>query len=151
MVMFLLFDVRRYRSYDATWARVRMIEENIFANVFDSEGAAQRDWREQIGQDLRKPTLKVSWREALSHRLKRIYFALFTVLVIAWFFRITIYVPKENPIETAAVPGIPGLVMIGGVLIFYLIVAALAYWPTPREAKGAFHGEEPGKWKVDEK
>jgi uncharacterized membrane protein len=150
MVMFLLFDVRRYRTYDATRSRVRMIEENVFANVFDPEGAVHRDWREKIGSDLRKPTVKVSLREALSRRLKRIYFPLLTVLLVAWLFRITVFVPKENPLTTAAVPGIPGAMVIGGVLLFYLLMATVTFWPSTREAKGAFHGEEVGEWKVEE-
>ncbi|WP_231188134.1 DUF2270 domain-containing protein [Haladaptatus sp. DYF46] len=150
MVMFLLFDVRRYRTYDATRSRVRMIEENVFANVFDPEGAVHRDWREKIGSDLRKPTVKVSLREALSRRLKRIYFPLLTVLLVAWLFRISVFVPNESPLATAEVPGIPGGVVIGGVLLFYLSMAIVTFWPTRREAKGAFHGEEAGQWKVEE-
>jgi uncharacterized membrane protein len=151
MVMFLLFDVRRYRTYDATRSRVRMIEENIFANTFDPEGAVHHDWRTKVGGDLRKPTLKVTSREAISRRLKRIYFPLLTVLVVAWAFRITIFVSDETLLQTATVPGVPGLVVIGGVVLFYVLIAAVTFWPTKREAKGAFHGEEAGEWKAEKK
>ena len=149
LVMFLLFDVRRYRTYDATRSRVRMIEENVFANAFDPEGSVHRDWRQKLGHDLREPTLKVSLWEALSRRLKHVYFPLETVLVVAWLFRITAFVPKETPVETAAVPGISGEFVIAGVLCFYVATALLTFWPTKREAKGEFHGEKPGEWKVE--
>ena len=149
MVMFLLFDIRRYRAYDATRARVRLIEENLFSNVFDPQGAVHRDWRTKLGEDLRKPTLKVTVREALSRRLRRIYFPLLTVLFVAWIFRITIFVSGQGPIQTAAVPGIPGIIVIGGVIGFYLLLALMTFWPATREAKGAFYGERSGEWKEE--
>ncbi|QDX39935.1 DUF2270 domain-containing protein [Salarchaeum sp. JOR-1] len=150
LIMFLLFDVRRYRTYDATRSRVRLIEENVFANAFDPSGTIHRNWRGELGDDLRKPTLKVSRLEALSRRLRRVYLPLLTVLLLAWLFRITVFVSGENPLETAAIPGIPGAVVVGIVTAVYLGALLLALWPTSREAKGEFHGEEPGEWKTEE-
>jgi uncharacterized membrane protein len=150
LVMFLVFDLRRYRTYDATRSRVRLIEENVFANAFDPSGATHRDWREELGDDLRRPTLKVSIREALSRRLKRVYLPLVTVLLLAWLFRITVFVDGERPLETAAIPGVPGVVVVALVVVTYLGMVLLALWPTPRQAKGEFHGEEVGDWKTEE-
>lgn len=150
LIMFLLFDLRRYRRYDATRSRVRLIEENVFANAFDPSGTIHRDWREEIGDDLRKPTLKVSIWEALSRRLRRVYLPLITVLLLAWLFRITIFVSGESPFETASIPGVPGSVVVVIVGATYLGALLLALWPTSREAKGEFHGEEPGDWKTEE-
>ncbi|QIO25079.1 DUF2270 domain-containing protein [Haloarcula sp. JP-L23] len=150
LIMFLLFDIRRYRTYDATRSRVRLIEENVFANAFDPAGTIHRDWRVAIGDDLRKPTLKVSMWEALSRRLKRVYLPLITVLLLAWLFRITIFVSGENLFETAAIPGVPGVVVVVIVGVMYLGALLLALWPTSREAKGEFHGEEAGDWKTEE-
>lgn len=110
MTMFLLFDIRRYRTYGTARSRVRMIEENLFANAFNPEGTMHPNWREEIGDDLREPTLKTSYREALSRRLKRVYFPLLTVLMIAWIFRITVFVPNESWFETASIPAVSGLV-----------------------------------------
>jgi hypothetical protein len=64
-------------------------------------------------------------------------------------FRITIFVPGEAPLKTAAVPGVPGIVVIlivGGTYVGGLL---LALWPSSREAKGEFHGEESGEWKTE--
>lgn len=148
--MFLVFDLRRYRTYDATRSRVRLIEENVFANAFDPTEATHRDWRAELGDDLRAPTLKVSTLEALSRRLKRVYFPLITVLLLAWLFRITVFVPDETPLETAAIPGVPGEVVVVLVGAAYLGAALLAFWPISRQAKGEFHGEEIGDWKQEE-
>ncbi|WP_458189949.1 DUF2270 domain-containing protein [Haladaptatus sp. NG-WS-4] len=150
ITMFLVFDVRRYRMYDAIRARVRLIEENVYANTFDPVGAPLSEWREELGDDLRDPMLKVTYREALSRRLERVYFPLYLLLGVAWLFRITLFVPKETWRETASIPGIPGELVVGAVGLFYLLVVALTFWPQEREAKGEFHGEQAGDWKETE-
>lgn len=150
LLLFLGFDLRRYRRYDATRSRVRLIEENVFANAFDPEAAVLHDWREELGDDLRRPTLKVSIREALSRRLRQVYLPLLTVLVIGWLFRITVFAAGTDPLATAALPGVPGVVVVGVVGGTYLAALLLAAWPMPRQAKGEFRGEEPGEWKTEE-
>ncbi|WP_254528981.1 DUF2270 domain-containing protein [Natrinema gelatinilyticum] len=145
--LFLVFDVRRYRAYDATRARVRLLEENLFANALQPSGTPLEDWRAELGDDLQTPTIKVSYREALSRRLRRIYFPLFALLGAAWLFRISIYESGEPWTQTASVPGVPGEVVIVAVTAFYLAVTVLTFRPGQRKAKGEFHGEEPGSWK----
>ncbi len=145
--MFLVFDVRRYRMYDAIRARVRLIEENVYANAFDPSDTQLAEWREELGDDLRRPMLKVTYWEALSRRLERVYFLLYLLLGVAWLFRITIFAPKETWHETASVPGVSGEIVVTVVGVFYLVVTLLTFWPHRREAKGEFHGEEAGDWK----
>jgi len=76
VTLFALFDVRRYRNFDATRARVRALEENLFANLLDPEDAPLAEWPRELAEDLREPTVKVSYWEALSRRLERVYFSL---------------------------------------------------------------------------
>ncbi|WP_255171747.1 DUF2270 domain-containing protein [Natrononativus amylolyticus] len=150
LTIFLLFDIRRYRSYDAARARVRMIEENVFANAFDPAGAVHEDWRTAIASDLRTPTLKVSARETVTRRLRRVYFPLLSVLLVAWLFRITFFVPEESWRETATVPGVPASTVVTVVGLYYLALLVVTAWPNSRQAMGEFHDEEPGEWKTDE-
>ncbi|WP_254522877.1 DUF2270 domain-containing protein [Natrinema caseinilyticum] len=145
--LFLVFDVRRYRAYDATRARVRLLEENLFANAFQPNGTSLEDWRGELSDDLRNPTIKVSYREALSRRLRRIYYPLFVLLGVAWLFRISLYEPGEVWTQTASIPGVPGEVVIVAVAAFYLAVTVFTFKSGRRKAKGEFHGEEPGSWK----
>jgi uncharacterized membrane protein len=149
LTMFLIFDIRRYRSFDATRSRVRMIEENVFANAFNPEGSVHREWRKELADDLRKPTLKVSIREAMTRRLRRVYFPLLSVLLVAWLFRITLFIPDEQWFETAAVPGVSGVIVVTIVVVYYLSALGVTVWPTSRQAKGEYHAVEPGDWKED--
>lgn len=149
LTIFLTFDIRRYRSFDAARSRVRMIEENVFANAFNPNGAIQKRWRAELADDLRKPTLKVSIREAMTRRLRRVYFPLLSILFVAWLFRITLFVPDERWIETASVPGISGTVVVAAVVLYYLGAAVITAWPARRQAKGEFYGVKAGAWKKD--
>lgn len=127
-----------------------MIEENVFANAFNPEGTVHREWRVELADDLRKPTIKVTIREAMTRRLRRVYFPLMSVLFVAWLFRITYFVPDEQWSDTAAVPGISGLAVVAVVCLYYLAAFVVTAWPTPRQAKGEYHDVEPGEWKSDE-
>jgi len=62
--IFLFYEVRRYRFYDHWRARVRFIQENVFANALEPVGVEHPAWREELSDDLRHPTFKVSTREA---------------------------------------------------------------------------------------
>ena len=143
---FLWFEVRRYRFYDLFRSRVRFVQENVFANVFDPTGT-DRDWREELGEDLREPTFKVSFREALSRRVRRVYGLLLASLGIAWVVKVTLFTPEQGWAEAAALPEVPGVVVAGALTVFYVGVAALAFWPGEREAMGEVYGVEPGDWK----
>ena len=145
--VFLVFESRRYRTYDAWRSRVRLLEENVFANAFDPAGAEHEDWRTEMGDDLRRPTLKITFREALARRLRRVYGPLLTVIGVAWVVKITLFADEESTIEAAALPALPGEYVILGVVLFYATVVVVAYWPTERKAKGEFHDEEVGDWK----
>jgi uncharacterized membrane protein len=149
LTTFLLFGVRRCRGCGGGRSGVRVIEENVFADGLNPEGTVHRGWRTELADDLRKPTLKVSLREAMTRRLRRVYFPLLSVLLVAWGFRITLFVPDERWLETAAVPGIPGGVVVLVVGGYYLLNLVVTAWPTRRQAKGEYHGVEPGDWKAD--
>lgn len=66
-VVFLLIESKRFRDYDIWRSRVRMLQENLFANALDpSQGVEHRNWREQLSADYREPE-KMSYHDAISH------------------------------------------------------------------------------------
>lgn len=146
--MFLFIEARRYRDYDVYRSRIRLFQQNLLAKALDpSEGLTSEQWRDELSQDYRTPTLKVSMQEALGNRLRRIYLPLLVVLFIAWLFRITAFAPNQNPTTTASITVIPGFVVIIAVGLIYLAAFIIALWPRDREAKGEFREGEPGEWK----
>ncbi|WP_440764562.1 DUF2270 domain-containing protein [Natronorubrum sp. DTA7] len=149
LCIFLIFEVRRYRFYDHWRARVRFVQENVFANALDPVGVEHSNWREKLGDDLRSPTFKVSFAEALSRRLRRVYGLLFAVTGVAWVFKVTLFTPEQQWTEAAELPGISGLAVAASLAVFFAGILVFALWPAERRAKGEIHGQEPGDWKND--
>jgi len=141
VVIFLWIEVRRYRVYDIWRSRVRLLEENVFANALDPEGAAQSNWRELLSEDFREPTIKISAFEATSRRLRRVYFPLLSVLVAAWVVRLTVFGEFTSVVAAAAVGAIPGVAVLLGVGVFYGSIVVLSFWPSGRQAKGELQSE----------
>lgn len=149
LCVFLSYEVRRYRFFDLHRARVRFLEENIFANAVEPAGAEHARWREELGDALRNPTFRVTAREALSRRLRRIYALLVVILGVAWLAKATLFTTETLWTEAAEIPGVPSLVVVGLLGAFYVAVHVLSAWPTNRAAEGNRHDVEPGKWKQE--
>ncbi|MFC6717366.1 DUF2270 domain-containing protein [Natrialbaceae archaeon GCM10025810] len=149
LAIFLSYEVRRYRFYDLHRARVRFLQENVFANAMSPRGAEHPRWRDELSDDLRYPTFKVTAREALARRITRIYGLLFGVVGVAWAGKVTLFTPETQWTEAAELPGVPGQVVAGLLAVFYLCLFALSAWPTNRDAKGEIYGEKSGEWKPE--
>ncbi|TKX75864.1 DUF2270 domain-containing protein [Halorubrum sp. GN11_10-6_MGM] len=147
--VFLGIETRRYRTFDVWRSRVRLLEENVFANALDPEGVEQSNWRGLLSEDLREPTIKMPTVEAVSRRLRRVYAPLFAVLVAAWVVRLTVFTPSGNGVvATAAVGAVPGALVLAGVAAFSLVALALTLRRAPRRAKGEMQAAETAdEWK----
>jgi uncharacterized membrane protein len=159
MVMVLLFlaiEAHRYRVFDVWRSRVRILEENLFAPALDRAGGrAERsertaDWCGLLGDDLRRPTVKTPWLEAVHRRLQRVYFPMLAILFIAWLVMLTVFEDTSGGIIAAANVGqIPGVVIVSLVVSTYVMLLALTVWPMERHAKGELTTDEHGEsvWK----
>jgi uncharacterized membrane protein len=149
VTIFLGIEARRYRTYDIWRSRVRILEENVFANALDPEGVEQANWRKLLSEDLREPTLKTPQTEAVARRLRRVYFPLLSVLGGAWFIRITVFAPTPTGVvRTAAVGGIPGEVILLIVGLVYGSAILLTFLPWQRQAKGELQSQtQSDEWK----
>ena len=151
-LIFLGIESRRYQDYDVYRSRIRLLQENLFANALDpSEGIEQRAWRRELSEDLRNPTIKTPYFEALARRLRRVYFPLLLALLAAWLFRVTAFESDTPWTETAAVGLIPGPLVAVAVAALYLAVGWIAFRPRPRRAMEEFgRQDDPGEWRKEE-
>lgn len=149
VTVFLGIEARRYRVYDIWRSRVRIIEENVFANALEPEGVEQSNWRELLSDDFREPTVKTPVIEAVSRRLRRVYFALISVLVVAWLVRLTVFATTPTRIiGTATVGQVPGEVLLGIVGVYYAGALVLTFLRGRRQAKGELKSNpESEEWK----
>ncbi|WP_336000766.1 DUF2270 domain-containing protein [Halorientalis halophila] len=146
--LFHVVETRRYRAFDTWRSRVRLIEENLLAPALDPQpGVAHDDWRQQLGEDLRRPALRTPFTEAYARRLRRVYLPLYLVLLAAWSVQVLVVAPG-GPLEAAAVFGVPGWIVVGTLITFTVVLLAIAFWPRERRAKGEFHDrEQVADWK----
>lgn len=132
--VFLLIEARRFRDYDIWRARVRMLQENLFANALDpSEGVEHDRWRETLSADYRDPQPNLSYRQAVGHRLRRVYLLLLGTIQGSWLFHLWAFEPDVGLRESASVPGISGDLILGALGVYWLVLFVLAVPYTVRE------------------
>lgn len=137
VTVFLSIEVRRYRVYDIWRSRIRILEENVFANALDPAGVEQSAWRTLLSEDLRDPAIKTPVLEATTRRLRRVYFALISVLVGSWIVRITVFATTDvGIVGTARIGRVPGGIVLALVGSYYAAMSVLRLRPSNRQAKG---------------
>jgi uncharacterized membrane protein len=146
VLLLLLIEARRYRFFDVYRARVRRLERNYFAQIFAPEPGVDRDWTRNLGRDLRSPHFLMSMQTAMSRRLRRNYFWMFLILLLAWVLKVsssTLH-PEAgrldmaqsalNLVPTLALGPIPGWAVLLSVAIFYIWLAYATF--STREGPG---------------
>ena len=148
ILIFHLVETQRHRALDVWRSRVRLLEEDVFATALDPiANPKHTTWREELSQDRREPALKTPFFEAYVRRLRRVYSALLLILLAAWVARITVFTPGKGVLESAAMIGIPGSMVIVAVGIVYLIILGITFWSIDRKATGEFYDRErEGEW-----
>jgi len=148
-VVFLLIEARRFQRYDVWRSRARSMQENFFANALDpASGVEHRDWRAQLAENYREPEIDVPLRNALAHRLRRVYLPLLIGILLVWLLRLT--GADGSVVEAAAISEIPGWVVVAGVAAAYVVLFGIALWPGTGEVsemdpdvdRGDFRDEE---------
>jgi uncharacterized membrane protein len=128
----LVIEARRYRFFHVYRARVRIMEREYFAAMFAADNSVVRVDLGALAEDLRLPRFKVSLPQAMSRRLRRNYGWIFLVVLMAWLVKTTSMVSEGHTrlihtmnefLSNAAIAGIPGLVVVLGVVMLYAWLA----------------------------
>lgn len=147
LTVFLVIEARRYRGYDLWRSRVRLMQENVFANALDAtKDVSDPHWRRELSEDYRQPKIKISFEEALAHRLRRVYLPLMTVLLVAWSVRITAFTQAAEWPASAAIGAIPGIIVSGVVVAFFVVAAVVACRPRTWKANGELRLTDVDVW-----
>ncbi|AEH37511.1 DUF2270 domain-containing protein [Halopiger xanaduensis] len=142
---FLFIEARRFQTYDIWRSRVRVLQENLFANALDPSAGVERSaWRAELSEDYRNPTPHISYRGAFSHRLRRVYLPLISAMLASWVFHLWAFNPDTPFPESAALPGVDGTVIAAVVGCYYLALLVLAVPLSDKErgeSGAADHGD----------
>jgi uncharacterized membrane protein len=146
-LLFLGIEAHRYRGFDVWRSRVRLIQQNVWAKGLDpSQDIEDHQWRRELARDYRTPTIKLTFEEALAHRLRRIYLPLLTLVLIAWIVRVTAFAQGPAWPQTAAIGMIPGWLVTAVVLVVYLGALVVGMRPREWHGRSELRTQRVGEW-----
>ncbi|MCF6179191.1 MAG: DUF2270 domain-containing protein [Geopsychrobacter sp.] len=137
LYLFLFVEARRFRFYDASEYRVRLMNQNMFYSIL-SDGTLPLDpsgdegvfWRAELASDLRYPQYKMSFAEAMAKRLRANYIYLFIVMIAGWMLKLASHPTTANNwqefLAHAHIGPLPGIFTLLFLLAFLLHLFYLA-------------------------
>ncbi len=138
ILLLLCVEARRYRFFDVYRMRVRQFERHYFGQLFGPETErGVEPWLLMLAQDLRHPRFRITFWRALQRRLRRNYIWMFLILLFAWVLKIASpdlqagaaqdpSRPFDMVVAHAAIGPLPGWIVLGLVVLFYLGLAIAA-------------------------
>lgn len=145
VIVFLVFEARRYRYYNLFRARARQFEVEFYVPLLNGEHPdIGQNWSSTLADEYRYPRYRISFLLAVGRRLRKNYSFILAVQAIAYYGKIFIHpTPLTNlgmAADRAAVGPIDGrLVMLAG-LVFHLtwVTFALITWQMDHHSRHAF-------------
>ena len=145
ILLLLSIEARRYRFFDVYRARVRKLERNYFAQIFDPKPDVSPNWLPSLGESLRKPQFLVLHRVAFARRLRRNYLHMYLILLLAWVLKIS--TPSLQPegvsigfvgslkeaVANAALGPVPGWLVVAIIVISFAALLAVAFLTVDNE------------------
>jgi uncharacterized membrane protein len=125
LMVFLLIEAHRYRQYDVWRGRARLLQKELFAEMYAPRDA-DSGWQTELGEALREPSYNIPYRQAVAHRLRRVYLPLLVVVLVAWIARTTVFVSNVPWEESTSIPGIPGPIVVVSIGLFYFVLLGIA-------------------------
>jgi len=137
----LWIEARRYRFYNVWASRIKTLEENFLAKTLSpTKKVSTREWMDTLANDLRNPRFKIPFWIAVAHRLRRVYFWLFSLTIMLWVGKLAIHPTPakslEMMIDRATILAVPGYVVIILISILLTGTAIMALWGSQHEHKG---------------
>jgi uncharacterized membrane protein len=122
IVVFLIFEARRYRYFNVWRARARWMETYFYAPILSGETvSAGSGWPLVLARDYCDPRHHISLARAVGRRLRRNYIWILGIQALAYLGKIVIHPTPvasfAELLQRAAVGPIPGeWMLIGGIL-----------------------------------
>lgn len=147
LIVFLMFEARRYRFFDVWRVRVRVLETNFMTPLLLGRGIqVENGWHEALAEDYTGVYFHLTFWEAFGRRLRRNYGYIFLIQGGSYYGKILVHptpaVTIGEVIDRAALGPIPGELAIFSGIAFYLTLLAIALL-TRRHQKAVGRGHRP--------
>lgn len=135
VTMFLVIEARRYRYYELWSYRIRLMETDFFAAMLVPPFHPSPEWAESLAESLLHPDFPISNWEALGRRLRRNYWWIYAIVGGAWLAQLWLLpatvLSWAEFVTRAGVGGIPGGIVLAGMLAAYLTLTILGLATLP--------------------
>lgn len=133
ILLFLMFEARRYRYFNVWRARARWMETHFYAPMLrDGDLRMESGWQDVLARDYLRPTYHVSFITAVGRRIRRNYLWILLIQSMAYIGKLTVH---PGPIQSAAqfldrasVGPVPGGVMVALGLGYVCAWTGIAIW-----------------------
>ncbi len=135
VLVFLMFEARRYRYFNVWRARARLLETDFYAPMLSGRGVTvESGWSDLLARDYISPEHHISFVRAIGRRLRRNYAWILSIQLLSYYSKIAIHpTPITEPaqaIARAAIGPIQGEIVILAGVLFHggWIAFAIATW-----------------------
>src|SRR5262245_58508316 len=105
---FMTIESRRTRYYHLWSSWVRLLETEYFAPILKENSVTINDtWQSMIVRDLGFPHFKTTFLRMLGRRLRDVYLAIYTFLIMSWFVKLLFHRPVESNVCQPNSTGLP--------------------------------------------
>jgi uncharacterized membrane protein len=144
VVVFLLFEARRYRYFNVWRARCRLIETDVYGPMLRGEGVTMDGhWNTLLAADYQTPRFHISYWRAIGRRLRKNYGYILAIQAVAYYGKLAIHPVAVTSwhefVERAAIGPLPGLVVVLAGVVFHgsWMIVAIVTWQIERRSRSA--------------
>jgi uncharacterized membrane protein len=144
VVVFLLFEARRYRYFNVWRARCRLMETDVFGPMLRGEGVTMDGhWNTLLAADYQTPRFHISYWLAIGRRLRKNYGYILAIQAVAYYGKLAIHPVAVTSwhefVERAAIGPLPGLVVVLAGVVFHgsWMIVAIVTWQIERRSRSA--------------
>jgi uncharacterized membrane protein len=117
VIVFLMFEARRYRYFTVWRARCRLMETDVYGPMLRGEGIEMNGrWNALLAEDYAHPQFHVSYMRAIGRRLRKNYAYILLVQAVAYYGKLAIHPEAPSSfaefVKRAAVGPLPGNVVV---------------------------------------
>ncbi|MCA8880495.1 MAG: DUF2270 domain-containing protein [Rhodobacteraceae bacterium] len=133
VVVFLMFEARRYRYFNVWRARCRLMETDVYGPLLRGQGVSMDGkWNTLLAEDYSKPRFHISYLRAVGRRLRKNYAYILTVQAVAYYGKLAIHPVPAHSIDAflnrAEVGPVAGLWVVLAGIAFHGTWIAIAWW-----------------------
>jgi uncharacterized membrane protein len=124
VIVFLMFEARRYRYFNVWRARCRLMETDIYAPMLCGRGVRMDGrWNTLLSDDYLRPRFHIGYARAVGRRLRKNYGWILLIQAVAYYGKLVIHPAAIDSVgelfRRAAIGPIPGEVVVAAGVLFH--------------------------------